>query len=394
MKQHRIVIWGADNYNTLGVVRSLANADFDIMLIVIGQKHKIATASKYCKRYYITHSIKEGINYMVENYPEQTNPQNKAVLIPGGDGASLGIAENHRVLYNRFHLMCTADPDVLIKVTDKNVMGSIANKSGLLVPKAQEYHSGTTDILVPFPAILKPVYIEGRTEFKTKVLNNVQELRSFSRFLNPNNRYLLQQFINKSYDIVVYGCRLPNGHLELAGHHTLERWSDDGGGSYGHLYPDIPDYLNPKGLERFLKLIDYYGEFSAEYGYMDGKAYFYEVNLRNDGFCHLTFQAGANLPLLWVQSCLGLPITASPKMTKSVIGINEIYDIINVFRGTISWDKYKKDKAEAEAFHFYDSIDLQPYRNIHRRMIWEIPFRALLKTYRPLIVKILNKLGC
>lgn len=46
----RAVVWGADNYNTLGLLRSLAVADLDITLIVTGSKQGVATASKYCKK--------------------------------------------------------------------------------------------------------------------------------------------------------------------------------------------------------------------------------------------------------------------------------------------------------------------------------------------------------
>ena len=389
----RAVVWGADNYNTLGLQRSLAVADLDIILIVTGSKQGVASASKYCKKYYIAHSIEKSVEYMIENYPEQREANKKAFLFPGGDGASLGIANNYDVLHNRFFLMCSTDPQILINVTDKNVMGKFAQEAGLLTPAAQPYKSGDTNINVPFPALLKPVHVEGRTEFQTKLIQSKEDLFSFSHILNHKNTYILQQYINKSCDIVVYGCRLPDGTLKLAGHHTLERWSSDGGGSYGHLYPDIPEYLNPKGLAKLFDLIDYHGLFSAEYGFMDGKAYFYEVNLRNDGFCHLSFQAGANLPLLWVQACLNLPLTASSKIKESVVGINEIYDIINVWRGNISCKKYKSDKAEAKAFHFYDPNDLQPYKNMHRRMFWEIPFRAVLKKYRPFIVRILKVFG-
>lgn len=272
-------------------------------------------------------------------------------------------------------------------------MCKIAEDAGMLVPKAQKYHVGITEFAVPFPVILKPVYSEGRIEFKTKIFNTPEDLIKFSKYLNPKNQYIMQQFIQRSYDIVVYGCKLPNGELKLAGHHTLERWSDDGGGSYGHLSPDIPEYLHPEALNRFFDILGYHGEFSAEYGFVNGKAYFYEVNFRNDGFCHLSLQAGANLPLLWVCSCLNLPFTGSYKMKESVVGINEIYDVINVLRGKISWAKYKKDLHEAKAFHFYDPNDLLPYKNMHRRMFWEIPLRALLKALRPQIVWILNKLG-
>lgn len=323
----RAVIWGADNYNTLGLLRSLAVADLDITLIVTGSKQGVATASKYCKKYHIAHSIEKSIEYMIENYPEQKYSNKKAFLFPGGDAASLGIAENYNVLCNRFFLMCSTDPQMLIKVTDKNVMGMLAHNAGLLTPASQPYQYGDTDVNVPFPALLKPVLVNGRTEFKTKLLQSKEELFAFSHLLNHKNTYILQQYINKKCDIVIYGCRLPDGTLKLAGHHTLERWSDDGGGSYGHLYPDIPDYLNQEGLTKLFEMIDYHGLFSAEYGFMDGKAYFYEVNLRNDGFCHLSFQAGANLPLLWVQACMNEPLTASSKMKESVVGINEITSV-------------------------------------------------------------------
>lgn len=393
MIKPKIIVWGADNYNTLGIIRSLSVGDFDITLLSNGSKQGVASASKYCNRTIVTHSIDGGVKYLVDNFKPETDPRKKAVLITGGDATSIGTAENHNVLKSRFHVMCTEDPSVLIRVTDKNEMGQVAEKAGLLVPKAQEYKPGDTNFSVPFPVILKPVHTEGRVEFKTKVVKSPEELLKFSNMLNPNNRYLMQQFINRSHDIVIYGCVLPNGEMKLAGHHTLERWSDDGGGSYGHLYPDIPEYLNPDGLRRFFDLIGYHGLFSAEYGYEKGKAYFYEVNLRNDGFCHLSYQNGANLPMLWVCACLGLPFGGSEKMKEVCVAMNEIYDMANVLHGNISWRRYKRDLREAKAFHFYDKNDIQPYKNMRRRMWWEIPFRAILKVFRPQIVWLLKKAG-
>jgi predicted ATP-grasp superfamily ATP-dependent carboligase len=387
----KVVIWGADNYNTLGLVRSIANDGFETLLLITGSDQGVATASKFNKKIIFTHSTNEAVEYLEKNYANSEDTKCKAVLLPGSDTISLAVANNWKALKDRFHLMMTSNPETLIRVTDKNVMDDLASKAGLLVPQSQLYHVGD-QVNINFPVILKPVKYKGRKEFKTKIINSLQELKGFLKYMNPANLYQMQQFIDREYDVVIYGCRLPNGELVLAGHHTLERWSDDGGGSYGHLYPEIPDYLNPDALERFFESIGYHGLFSAEYGYKDGKAYFYEVNLRNDGFCHLSYQAGANLPLLWVCSCLDIPFNGSRKMTKSVVGINEIYDVINVWRGKISWKKYKSDLREAEAFHFYDSSDLQPYKNMHRRMWWEIPMRALLKSFRPQIIWILNKI--
>ena len=391
MGKPKIVIWGADNYNTLGLVRSLANTDFDIVLLITGSKQGVATASKYNNSIVYTHNTDEAVDFLIKKYNAQTDSRLKAVLLPGSDTISLAVANNWEKLKDRFHLMITQNPETLIKVTDKNVMGDLASKAGLLVPQSQLYRVGD-NISVSFPIILKPVQYEGRKEFKTKVLRSYEEFDRFLKYMNPTNLYRGQQYIDKDYDVVIYGCRLLSGEVVLAGHHTLERWSDDGGGSYGHLSPDVPEYLNPDALGKFFEDIGYTGLFSAEYGYKDGKAYFYEVNLRNDGFCHLSYQAGANLPMLWVCSCLDLPFEGSRKMTKSVVGINEIYDVINVWRSHISWKKYKSDLREAGAFHFYDPKDPQPYKNMHKRMWWEIPMRAALKTFRPHIVRIMNKM--
>ena len=55
--------------------------------------------------------------------------------------------------------------------------------------------------------------------------------------------------------------------MVLAGTYYKDRWSDDGGASHGYIVPDIPEYTNPKGIESFLREIDYYGLFSVEYGF-------------------------------------------------------------------------------------------------------------------------------
>ncbi len=393
MDTNKIVIFGPDNYNTLGMLRSLANRGFDILLLLKGMRQGVASASKYCTNCIFIPSEEDAVNYLINHFPECDILGKKAILMPGGDTYSLACAKNHTALSKRFHLMCTSDPEVLIRVTDKNEMGKEAARAGLLVPLSQKYQVDCKEISVSFPVILKHVAVKGRTEFKTKIIKSPKELDKFKKILNPDNTYIMQQFIPRSHDIYVYGCRLPNGEVKLAGYNTQVRWTDDGGGSFGRLYPEIPEYLQREALESLLESVDYHGLFSAEYGYYDGKAYFYEVNFRNDGFTHLSYQAGANLPLLWVQSCLNMPITASPVMTKSLYSINEVYDIANVMHRNISYRQYKRDLEKAQVFLYYDPEDPQPYENLMKRRIWEIPFRAVLKSFRPQIVWLLNKIG-
>ncbi len=391
-KENRVVVFGPDNYNTLGLLRSLGKYDMDLIFLVRGKRGCVTAVSKYCRNIHEAVTDDEAIRFLTQNFAEVDKSKERAILIPGGDSPSKVIAENYNCLYKRFHLMITSDPNVLLRVIDKNEMGRIAQKAGFNVPESQEYRVGVTEFRVKFPVILKPVVYQGRKEFKTKIFNTPEELLKFNKYLNLNNVYVMQQLIKRSNDIIVFGCRLPDGRTVLAGHHFWERWSDDGGGSYGYVTPDIPEYLKSDSIAKFLEIIDYHGLFSAEFGLENGIAYFYEFNLRNDGFTHLTYQAGANLPLLWVNQCWELGLSVPEKMERKMITINEVYDIINVLRGNISYKRYKQDKKEAEVFHFYDKEDMQPYRNMHRRMYWEVPLRAMLKSVRPYIVWLLNKI--
>lgn len=60
-KKIHAVVWGADNYNTLGLLRSLSVANIDITLVVTGRKQGVATASRYCKNYYIAHTLEKKV---------------------------------------------------------------------------------------------------------------------------------------------------------------------------------------------------------------------------------------------------------------------------------------------------------------------------------------------
>ena len=93
-----------------------------------------------------------------------------------------------------------------------------------------------------------------------------------------------------------------------------------------------------------------------------------------------------------MSDCLKLKFEASPIMTQRMHSINDIYDVINVFKGRISYRQYKKDKASAGAFNFYDPNDLQPYKNMKRRQWWEIPVRAVYKVVRPQVIWLTEKL--
>lgn len=388
---HAIILWGADNYNTLGLLRQLSNADFRVFFANTGRKNSCASVSKYCTDYIHIPISQEGLTILITKFSTfPTNP----ILITTGDESAEFVDQHRELLLPHFLLSGTTVSGVLTKIDNKNEMAQLARHHGFNILASTPYDiNATVPVNFPFPAILKPVIMaNGVSEFKYRYFENIDSLQHFTQFLNPANTYILQQYIAKTYDVLVYGVRLHNGDVILAGRYIKDRWSDDGGGSHGQIVGDVPMEYNPEGIKSFLREIDYHGLFSVEYGLLDGKPWFYEFNLRNDGTSHLFYQSGANLPLKWCLDSWGINKDISTVVQGSHWNINEIYDITNVLKGRISFGEYKQQKKQADVFHYFDPKDLKPYKIARRKALYDVPFRMLLKPLRPYLTWIIWKL--
>lgn len=377
-----VIIWGADNHNSLGLLRQLSTDDMNVVFANIGRKKSYTCASKFCTNSLYVPINDFGLETLIDKFGAFIN---KTILLTSGDGTAEFVDIHRAELSKHFILSGTSKEGLLTEIDNKNIMAEIARRHGFNVPPSITYSCKT---IIPhdfsFPAVLKPVIASnGFREFKYKYFKDARTLVKFNRFLNPANIYILQKFIPKSNDVVIYGVRLNNGELILAGRYIKDRWSDDGGGSHGKLVGSIPLEFNPKGIKTFLEEIDYYGLFSVEYGVFNGIPWFYEFNLRNDATSHLFFQSGANLPLKWCYNCLGKDNIVETKIKGTHWNINEIYDITNVFKGRITYSTFKRERQQAEVFYFYDLNDLKPYIMARRKALYDVPFRMILKFMRP-----------
>ncbi|EIY27469.1 hypothetical protein HMPREF1062_03724 [Bacteroides cellulosilyticus CL02T12C19] len=390
MIENKIIIWGADNSHALGVIRQLGKSNLDVLFLVNGRSNGYASKSKYCKKIVFLSNVEKGFNYLLSNYKDKSN---KAILLLMGDEVAEVVDKNREKLLPYFFLSGTSEQGLLSKIDDKNIMSEIAKRHGFTIPKSVEFKWNSRVDNIEYPCIVKPTALAtGRLDFKSHICWSENDLIKMTKLMNHGNKYILQQYIPKEYDLFITGYRKKNGEVVLAGTYYKDRWSDDGGASHGYIVPDIPEYTNPKGIESFLREIDYYGLFSVEYGLYKGVAYFYEFNLRNDGTSHIFYQCGANLPLSWIYDCIDYENNVPIKVEGKKYAINEVLDQINIVRGKVSRKQWEKDRLEASAFYFYDPEDLVPWKVAKRTAWFNRAFRSFLLKYRPLIVYWLDKL--
>lgn len=353
----KIVIFGDDHHNALGLLRMLGNHGFDVLFLVNGANNNIATASKYCEKYVNVHGVQEGLDYLYENYKDK---ENKAVLLFTADRYSEAANNNLDHLKDYFYVSGPSKMRLLEEIDDKYTMGTLAASCGIKIPETYLLPDTRLEDINSFPAIIKPCNPTGK-DFKTKIVKDKKHLLKASKTLIRDKRYVLQTFINKEADGLVYGCRTYDGETIIAGICVRNRWGEDNCGSFGYITSDIPAFINQEGIASFLEKIDFRGLFSVEYALTKDEAYFYEFNLRNDGTSVLFYNAGANIALTYVNSCFGITDEVPTRVNGKQYLMHEILDRFNIYDGNVSKKQWLEDKKKVTLYFLYDPDDMRPY---------------------------------
>lgn len=391
--RHKVIIWGVDDYNTLGLFRQLGKFDYDITFLIFQGEKSCATLSKYCTKTVPTATLNDGLQYLLENYKDKNN---KAVIINSNDLIAEFLDKNRELLSTWFVVPGTSTPNLLEKMDDKATMTKIAAELGFDIPKSRECKWDSDIDDVEYPCLLKPTHqtLGKYNEFKFKVCKNHSSLKNTLRFVRKESTFILQQYIPKESVALVYGCRTFDGITHFAGVLEKDRFCDNGDGSHGKLMSEFPPYIKQELIEKFMDKVDFYGLFSVEYLVYKGKAYFIEINWRNDGTSHLFYQAGANLPLLWIESCLNHDVSnISDRVVPKSFFIDEIFDEENLKRGVVSLEQWKKEREEATVFKYYDKDDLAPYEAVKKGRGKKLLMDSIVSRNRIYIVWLLDKLG-
>lgn len=390
--QNPVIVWSIDDFNTLGLMRELGQNGLNLIFLIKG-KAGYASKSRYCTNFVETESIQDGFEYLMKTFADEAY---KPILIVSSDEIITFVDQHRHEMEAFFILPGTREQGNIEKYIDKNTMTELAEKIGILCPHSREIKWNSSLEGVKYPCLIKPSHqTEGHyNEFKFKICENESELRNTLKFVRHKSEFILQQYIPKEKDLLVYGGRLYDGKTIIAGAMIRDRFSDSGSSSHGYITSNVPKSADTDKIVEFLEKIDYYGLFSFEYGMLGDKAYFFEVNLRNDGTSHYFFQAGANIPLAYVYSCAGVDYSGiSVKTTKKAWFIDEVFDIENVIKGVVSKSQWSKEMKEATIFKYYDKDDQEPWKAVKKTRIRQIAQDFILKKYRLYIVALLDKLG-
>lgn len=328
-----VVVIGALHHNTLGVIRSLGEnreIKIDIKVLLVGEKvnsRNIISESRYVKRqslYYVERDI-DVTEWLVKNSTSGEIPQ---IIICCSDGSAEQVILNYDRLKKWYRL-----PSVNCDVTElmsKDTQGIIASACGFCVPKWELITKGSITDWNIFPCITKPEKsVQGNGKADIHIAFSKKELNGYLQEIEA--AYVqVQEYLEKDFEYQLIGCSLNSGKtLIIPGYTKIIRQPFNTNTGYLVLSPIEELDYDSEPVKRFLTTIGYNGLFSMEFiRGKNGKDYFLEINLRNDGNAYCVQTAGVNLPNVWCKySATGEIPKSNLKIKESIFFIPDFLDM-------------------------------------------------------------------
>lgn len=293
----KAVIIGDPFNNTLGLIRSLGEAHVDITLLLVGKGDRLfVSKSRYLKKGQVFHldKVKDCLP-VLQKIADGANDQ---ILICTNDGAAQFIDSHEPELSQSY--ITPMRGTRLGNIMNKDAQCLLAQECGFTIPKSFIYKRGDQfPEGVEYPLLLKPANSMHGEKSDIHICSNYQEVETSLLQTSSCPLFIVQEYIEKEYEINLigvrteYGVYVPGGIMKIRHYPTICSPC-----SFG-LFQSIDKFhIDATPIVRFMNTVGYYGPFSVELLHKKDKNYFMEFNFRHDGLAYAATASGVNLPAL------------------------------------------------------------------------------------------------
>ena len=357
---NKVIVFGNDHTNSVGVIQSLGKVGYKSIGLLYGIKTGLVMDSKYTIGVITAKDAQSCIDKLLKNI---TTIEDKIPIIACCDAAALALEKNATILKEHFLFEHAINYSLNYLVKKENQV-SMAKEAGFNVPKSWnlEDKKKIPDDIV-FPCIIKPLISCEGAKSDIRVCYTLEDLKKNLKTLSYTKNVLLQQYIDRDYEISVLGCSLSSGRCIIP---VLENKLT--------LYPKyvglecltdmqlLEDSAIKTCVENLIHRIGYVGLFSVEmmHSKNENNIYFTEINLRNDGAEALVTKFGANLPLNHVEDLMNLPITEYTEYRPGYY-IWDMHHFLSLLHGNIGVFTWIKEIIRSKGFMLYFKDDRKPF---------------------------------
>lgn len=352
---HKLVIIGPSHHNTYSMIRCFGESGIKPDVILYGMQDSYILLSVFINESHVASDAVEALQQLQEHYP-------KASVIACGDDVASQMDLHYDVLHNRYQFFNCGSEGKLTNFMDKALQTDMASTMGFLVPVSVE---GTPSEVIrkelPYPCIIKPLEsIHGGKNIQ--ICRNEAETTDALTNFAPERKVMVQQFVEKDYEVVIVGLSY-NAEIYIPAYIHKHR-DTKGGTTYSTVKPidELPSRI-VTSCKQLVQKMAYQGLFGIELIRKNDDYYFIEINLRNDATMYAVAVAGCNLPLIYwkLVNCMEVSDTLFGKICQ-INSMVEFNDFIHVLKRNVSLNTWLKQHKEAECKYCYCKVDMRVYK--------------------------------
>lgn len=361
--KHRVVVFGNDHTNTIGVIQSLGGRDFEIIALLFGDITGIVKSSKYVEKMISACDADACVGLLLER---NTMFKSCTVIIPCCDSAQLALDKRKNELWcNGFLFSYSTKKLDLKEYFNKDVQVRLASNSGLNVPNSRSVND-IKDLMcsISFPCLIKPLVSCLGGKDQIRICRNQKELIQQYNSISNRTDIILQQYINRDYEISFLGCGMKDGTCYIpAVEDKLTLYPKNVGLECLAKIHSFDDEKLIESVKKIITDIGYIGLFSVEMMHSkdDNKFYFTEINLRNDGAQSFIFKYGINLPLIHVCDLLDIDKKDAFGELSPGYYIWDVHHTKSLLSGDISLMQWIREIGMSKGFLMYNRKDKKPF---------------------------------
>ena len=360
IKMKKVIVFGNDHTNSVGVIQSLGKAGYESVGLLFGAKTDLVISSIYTSYIITAQDPQACVDKLLETCFDSDV---KIPIIATCDMAALTLERNADRLKGLF-VFEYSKQYTLEYLSKKENQVRLAAEAGFNVPKSWNLKdSKVIPDEVCFPCIIKPLVSCEGAKTDIRVCKTKEDLVYNLNNLGHTKNVLLQQYIERDYEISILGCALTSGKCIIpAVENKLTLYPKYVGLECLANIQPLEDTSIRYSIENLIAHIGYVGLFSVEMMHCitDGKFYFTEINLRNDGAEAFITKYGANLPLNHIEDLNGLALTEQVVFQPGYY-IWEMHHLASVACGDISLLTWIKEIYKSNGFLMSHIGDMKPF---------------------------------
>lgn len=373
VKDHEFIVFGAEHYNPLTVIRTLGREGICPVYIALKNKGRIASLSKFVKRNHFVDSIEEGYQILLQRYGHEEGK--KPFLITTDDDIQEYLDLRYDELRDRFIFFGAGQKGRVTEFMDKKNILDLAVKHGLKVLPTVVLKKGEAPSDLQYPVLTKSISPNvGGWKSDVHICKDAEELkRAYDHILSP--RVLVQPYLDKKNEYCIDGFSVDRGRRMFAPMAAMYNYLLPGYYSpYMTFYPFNDPYLMD-ACSGMLSEIGFEGIFSIEFLIdRDDNYFFTEINFRNSPWNYADALLGMPLPVMWAESMLQGSISRDAMPDRIPDNFTAMIEPVDYAKrvegGMTGLGQWMMDFKSTQCPFYYDKEDPEPFLEMVRN--WRV----------------------